>query len=365
MNNLARCCLLQVEYETALAAVEPLESLARTGPCGAGAPASFSTGRLDLDYVRAQISEHDSCGWTSDDLREFQNLHPAERAACHCATSVDGFRFVEISLANRGLADPGPLPHGRRLTDGRWHLRLCGSRPPSNWRPVFCVNPPPVRPHGGRDPSGAAAPVIRGARQGRLCRSVFPGVVPADPSVAPPPYAARSPRQARSATAPTAPRPGRRPQVAAQRCRAPARPNADPPCQRLHLGSHLASAHSRATAEPQQPPAAESGRRASHLRALLRAMGAAPSRRYSESVWAHSRVRHTSCMPDRPTPRTEGIGERLERGASASASVGRLACAAPNRRQDVDLRGVLGDLTPDPPNPRPDSAAGTRKQVPL
>ena len=164
----------------------------------------------------------------------------------------------------------------------------------------------------------------------------------------PPPYAARSPRQARSATAPTAPRPGRRPQVAAQRCRAPARPNADPPCQRLHLGSHLASAHSRATAEPQQPLAAESGRRASHLRALLRAMGAAPSRRYSESVWARSRVRHTSCMPDRPTPRTEGIGERLERGASASASVGRLACAAPNRRQDVDLRGVLGDLTHQP-----------------
>ena len=58
--------------------------------------------------------------------------------------------------------------------------------------------------------------------------------------------------------------------------------------------------------------------------------------------------------------------------SAASPAAGPLIPPAARSSQVAELEGLEGvlhgrlyDLSPDPPNPRPDSAAGTRKQVPL
>ena len=70
------------------------------------------------------------------------------------------------------------------------------------------------------------------------------------------------------------------------------------------------------------------------------------------------------------TPRTANVVHLLV------ADLSRTACQMPATpalntttiARQRDVRAVpaqLRPLSPDPPNPRPDSAAGTRKQVPL
>ena len=66
-----------------------------------------------------------------------------------------------------------------------------------------------------------------------------------------------------------------------------------------------------------------------------------------------------------PVPRVESLAE-LNALLAASAACGILYRGRRWVRRVVDRREwSSATLSPDPPNPRPDSAAGTRKQVPL